>query len=92
MGHIESSWLILGCFKFEVRSSRLEPLGWGLCFLSIFGILSCFVIVGCLELFLVILGHFGSFEVILGQLKSLGVILNRFVVLYFETGGFRGLC
>ena len=56
--------------------------------MSFFFISSCFVIVGCLELFLDILGHFGSFEVILGQLKSLGVILNRFIVSYFETDVF----
>ena len=91
MGHIESSWLILGCFKFEVRSSRLEPLGWGLRFLSFIEILSCFVKVGCLELFLVILRHFGSFEVILGQLKSLGVLLNSLVISYFGTGGSQSL-
>ena len=88
MGHLESSWVILGRFKLEARASRLEPLGLGLRFLSIFGILSCFVIVGCLELFLVIWGDFGSFEVFLDQLKSLSVILNRFVVSYFENGGF----
>ena len=91
MGHLELSSVILDRFKLEARASRLEPQGWGLHFLSFFEILSCFVIVGCLELFLVILGHFGSFEVILGQLKSLGVILNCFVISYFETGGFQGL-
>ena len=83
--------VILGQFKLEARASTREPLGWGLYFLSFFGILSCLDIVGYLELFLVILGHFGSFEFILGQLKSLGVILNCFVISYFETGGFQGL-
>ena len=83
----------MGYFKLKARASRLRLPGWGLRFLSFFGILSCFVKVGCLELFLVVLGHFGSFEIILGQSKSVGVILNRFVISYFKTGtsGFRGL-
>ena len=91
MGHLELSSVILDRFKLEARASTREPLGWGLYFLSFFGILSCLDIVGYLELLLVILGHFGSFEVILGQLKSLGVLLNSLVISYFGTGGSQSL-
>ena len=52
LGHCRSFWVILsrlGSFWLVLSSSE-EPPGWGLCLLSFFGILSGFVIVGCLVL------------------------------------------
>ena len=92
LGHCRSFWVILshlGSF-WLVLSSRL----------SFLGILSCFVKVGCLELFLVILGYFGSFEFIwvnYSHLASFWIVLS-FPILklvgfkaWIKSGGFHGL-